>query len=305
VPEIPADLLPRLQQWWNTIEAGTQAIFEAIYMEAPGAVSNALSGGAWVADSPEPGLAAQLGTDVAESFAASDSIPYAAVAGEVTVTPFHANIGQPVTFTWTEQNLSKADLDGYYTDVYVADGSGETVESTRLANPPLKAGDSAERTFQYSGPATDGLYTVTLYINSEGSDPGSGVPGPQGLRTVGSASFDVGGGEGAAAMQDHAAWGAGLNALMSMSGAPPATVLEQLTESVNWLSAYEGLADAERGDIEKVGGWLSGLDPEHLDPAPWDDAKLDTVVGAAMSSGFPDDASRERVIKALVALRPA
>jgi hypothetical protein len=60
MPEIPAALKPRLQSWWSGLDDGNHAIFEAIYLEAPAAVSRAISGGGWVADSAEPGLSAQL-----------------------------------------------------------------------------------------------------------------------------------------------------------------------------------------------------------------------------------------------------
>src|SRR4051794_2923094 len=151
MPEIPTAVKPRLQAWWTTQDDGNHAIFEAIYLEAPAAVSRAISGGQWVADSAEPGLAAQLGDDPAGGGFASDQVPIAVVTNPVEVVPYHATINQAVTFNWTEENSSRADLPAYVTDVYVQDANGTTVQSFRMINTPLAAGASAPRTWQFPG----------------------------------------------------------------------------------------------------------------------------------------------------------
>lgn len=261
--DIPANLLPRLQTWWGRLEGGTQAIFETIYMEAPAAVSRAVSGGEWVADGPEPGLAEQLGTDF-RGTDAEKQIPQLYAQGALEITPFHAQIGQKVMFKWTEANSATVPLGPYVTDIYVTDQNGEQVGAARLDGDGVPAGGTVERTWEFPGGASAGTYTVVVYLNAEGSDPGDGVAGPQGYRGATNATFDVGASEGAAAGQDMAAWGSATVAFQGASAyagmpAAGAELLTRLREGVNWMAAVDGLTPEEQRIAGQFGAWVEGI----------------------------------------------
>jgi hypothetical protein len=240
--DIPTDTLPRLQTWWSTLEGGTQAIFEAIYLDAPGAVSRAVSGGAWEADGPEPGLSAQLGRDSGDS-GAEDSIPMV-TAADLPVLPPLIAVSEPVTVKWTEVNSSKTDLGAYVSDVYVQDLDGNQAGAERLQNDGLAAGASADRTWQFPGTPTAGHYYLTIWMNSEGSDAGSGVPGPQGFRSQVAVPFQVGNEEGYLRDQDDQAWQAAVIRFAS-AAADTGQAAETLTEGLNWLAASTLLTEDE------------------------------------------------------------
>jgi hypothetical protein len=309
--DIPAAVVPRLQTWWTSLEGGTQAIFEAIYMDAPAVVSNVISGGQWVADGPEPGLAAQLGSGDFSNVL-GENIPMAMVSDEVVVAPFHASIGQAVNLTWTEENPNQVDLPAYFTDIYVYDGDGGVVESVRLDNAPLPAGSSAQRSWQFSGAKTDGRHAASFFVNAEGSDAGSGVPGPQGYRTGAAAAWDVGGGDVAAMMQDTGAWATGINLLSGVAYQQWPDYLNTLVESVNWLASVEELEPDEQEALGKVGNRLARCDAS-ASTAPIDSAgreefaqtDLEAIAGAAAgNAGDFRYEGRQRVIGALVRLAP-
>lgn len=311
--DIPAALMAPLQVWWSGLDAGTQAIFEAIYRDAPAAVSNAVSGGQWVADGPEPGLAAQLSSD--DPFAGRSAIPMV-VASEVSAMPYIVEVGNPVQLNWTDQNPSDADVDGYYTDIYVYDGEQNVLESVRLANAPLPAGASAERSWQFSGAKTEGTHTAVLYLNADGTDYGSGVAGPQGYRTQSQAMWTVAGGNAAADMQDDMSWNTGVGTLTGVLNMPYPDVIDLLVDGVNWLAACEALDDGERTALANVGGYLSELDRNlplrtaDTDPSTLtsglSDAKLQAVAGGAANWQrrpiVSDPTARQVVIDPLVAL---
>jgi hypothetical protein len=258
MPEIPATLKPRLQAWWTSLDDGTHTIFEAIYMEAPAAVSRAISGGQWVADAPEPGLSAQLGGDAAsDPSAAYRQIP-AVMLADTPRMPTNLAVNTPAEFRWTEYNSSEVELPGYYTDVYIEDPNGQVVGSARLANPPLAAGATAEQAFQFEGAATEGTYSLRLYMNAEGSDAGAGVAGPQGYRGVYVAGFVVGLGDQEADNQNDTIWLTTLRSFIDASAeSTPAGAIRQVTEGLNWLSAHDRLTDAERKILEDTLIWAS------------------------------------------------
>lgn len=309
--EIPANVLPSLQTFWGGLEGGTQAIFEAIYMEAPAAVSRALSGGAWVADGPEPGLAAQLGTDF-HGTEEEKAIPRLFAKDDLLeITPFHAGVGQKVTVKWTEFNNAEAPLGAYFTDLYVTDPNGEQVGGARLEGAGVAAGGTVERSWEFHGGATAGTYTVVAYLNSEGAERGNGVPGPQGYRTASSAQFDVGGGEGAANAQDMMAWGSAMDsfkAASNLAAAPELAAGEVLTDvgnGVNWLAAMEGLTADEQKLVGELGTWIAGLGAaenpalhvERLAPG------LATLAGLAnRDTGFSTPELRQPIFDGLGAL---
>lgn len=309
--EIPANILPSLQTWWASLEGGTQGIFEAIYIEAPAAVSRALSGGTWVADGPEPGLAAQLGT----AFNATDeekAIPRLHAKGDqLEITPFHAGIGQKVTVKWTEVNDAEAPLGAYFTDIYVTDPNGEQVGGARLEGAGVAAGGTVERSWDFHGGATPGTYAVVAYLNSEGAERGSGVPGPQGYRTSSSAQFDIGGGEGAARDQDMAAWDSAMGLFKSASSSAMAPelvggeVLTDVRDGVNWLASLDGLTAQEQKILGELGTWISGLARQE-NPAPIVERLapgLATVGGLAhQGRDFSTPELREPMLDALKAL---
>jgi hypothetical protein len=314
MPDIPPAVKTRLQAWWGGLEGGNQAIFEAIYMEAPAAVSRAISGGEWVADAPEPGLAAQLGSDHFGA-AAADQIPLVAAPEPVQVTPFHATPGQKVRIDWTERNASQVQIDNYVTDIYVQDPEGQTVGSARLTNAALAARAEAPRTFEFQGAQAVGEYTVVIYINAEGTDQ-DGVPGAQGYRTTASAQFAVGASESQAATQDTLAWGTGTQTILGAQTA--ISVLEQLQrvqEGVNWLAATDQLAEQEKTVLAELGAQLAGSIPrfemqEDLTKpdslsieglAPYR-AALERLIGASQSPNGWSIEGRKPVIDALTNL---
>ncbi|HVU91576.1 MAG TPA: hypothetical protein VHC23_05040 [Jatrophihabitans sp.] len=279
MPEIPATLKPRLQAWWTSLDDGTHTIFEAIYMEAPAAVSRAISGGQWVADAPEPGLSAQLGGDAASNpFTASNQIPAITIADQLRM-PTHVAVSTPVELKWTEYNYSSVEAPAYFTDVYIEDTGEQVVASARLTNPPLAAGASAERSFQFDGAATEGAYTVRLYMNAEGIDPGTGVPGPQGYRGVYGAQFVAGMNEQEADKQNDQIWLAATYALSNAAAEPtPAGAIAKITEALNWLSAHDQLTDGERKILEDAIAWAASTNLQRV----------------TEPDGMPDD-RRERV----------
>jgi hypothetical protein len=276
-------------------------------MEAPAAVSRAISGGEWVADAAEPGLAAQLGDVADDGPHPMENVPAVVPDSEVRVSP-HVNPSDPVAMSWTERNPSRADLPGYYTDVYVEGPDGAVVESTRLANPPLASGASAERSFDFGGNATEGMYLVKIYMNAEGVDPGSGVPGAQGLRGYIGAQFVVGQNDIEADQQNRQAWITGTQTLtMAATLWPPAEAILSLAEAVNWLVAVDSLTAEERGELEKVALWCTTT-PLAAERDPTEAftqfrEQLQSIGGAAMGSvqaSTPDE--RKHVIDALAKL---
>lgn len=302
---MPTELRPHLQQWWTTVEPGTQAIFEAIYMEAPQAVSRALSGGAWEADGPEPGLAAQLGTTDQE-FNLYDAVPRLEAVELPVATPFHAQVGQPVTISWVEINRSKTDLGAYVSDIYVADANNDQVGAARLDGAGVPAGGSAERSWEFPGAATEGPHTVTVWVNAEGADAGSGVPGDQGFRSSIWMQFGVGGGETAANEQDFELWAKSLESFQRASGESADGAAALLQEGINWLSALPSLSEEERSTVEQVARhaeYLTGR-PDIVDQDAVR-AKLNELATVCAQTGFPDDAGRARVVAALDAVRTA
>jgi hypothetical protein len=252
MPEIPVELKPRLKAWWETLDDGTHTIFEAIYMEAPAAVSRAISGGQWVADEPEPGLAAQLGgSPDSQPGEAAFGVPAVAAASEIRMSP-NVGLATPLSMLWTERNPSSADMPAYYTDVYVENSGGEVIESTRLPNPPLKAGEEAERSFQFSGTDQAGGYTVRIYLNSEGSDPGIGVPGAQGLRSALGGTFTVGLADEAADHQNDQLFSMVVMTLTQAGSAwPPAEAGRGIIEALNWLAGDDTLTDENRDQVAR------------------------------------------------------
>lgn len=175
MPPIPADVLPRLRLWWHSQEPGNQAI-EALYLDAPGVVSTVISGGEWVADGAEPGLAAQLGDS--DFFSSQEQIPALSPEGEPEI-PMYGVAGSPMTIRWSEHNGSSVALGDYVTDVYVQDQGGSPIVSARLDADGVEAGASAAREWTVTLPADaePGPYNVRIYMNAEGSDVGSGVAG--------------------------------------------------------------------------------------------------------------------------------
>lgn len=312
MPEIPAALKPRLQAWWSTLDDGNHAIFEAIYLEAPAAVSRAISGGAWVADSAEPGLAAQLAAAEGGSHP-MDQVPTIVARNPVEVRPYHAALGQKVEFSWTEENYSDVPIGDYVTDVYLQDAAGETLKSARLPGAGLAARATAERTWEFEGAPVAGQYTLMIYMNAEGADPGAGVAGPQGHRSATAAQFGVGGDENQATGQDLQAWNAASSAFGTASTTSPISgAAPHVVEGLNWLSSMQ-LTEAERGTVERVAQHFGTLTPDYLaslDPDGLGDqseqgqafhAKLERLGGAVHNSSPYNDAARRPLLDALSA----
>jgi len=318
MPEMPNAVKTRLQAWWATLDDGNHAIFEAIYLEAPAAVSRAISGGEWVADSAHPGLAAQLGTDPHEGAHALQQVPSVVVPNAVEVHPYHATPGQKVQFTWTEENNSHVDLAAYVTDVYVQDANGATIKSERLNNGALAAGATAQRTWEFEGAPVVGTYTFLAYVNAEGVDPGVGVPGTQGYRSATMAQFGVGADEDQASGQDHQILATFSSSLINASQAtPPSAAFALLQEALNWLAGVDWLLPDEHTEIQRVHGALQQLpnhylqeidrEPTDVAPNPTRDAfvaKQHRLSGAAVGSmSTPND--RAVVFRAIGAFAEA
>jgi hypothetical protein len=306
MPEIPATLKPRLQAWWSALDDGTHTIFEAIYMEAPAAVSRAISGGQWVAEGAEPGLAAQLGggpeTDPGELHAQVPTV----VPGTDLRLPSNVAVNAPVPISWAEYNASAVEVPGYYTDIYVENPEGQIVGSSRLTNPPLPVGQSAERSFEFQGAAAEGTYNVRVYINAEGIDPGTGVPGPQGLRSAIGAMFVVGMHEQEADRQNDQIWTmAVLEIANSAQSWPPAEAIRRLTEAVNWLAGHDQLTAEEQQIVSYAANWLATTqrreDNDHDSQDEPFRTQLQALSGAGQSvqMGGPTPENRQRLLDAL------
>jgi hypothetical protein len=214
------------------------------------------------------------------------------------VTPFHPRIGQNVTVAWTELNDSAADLGAYVTDVYVSGPDGEIVGSARLPGDGVKADSIAERSWTFEGgPKADGAHTVMIYMNAEGVDAGSGVPGEQGFRGATSVHFDVGGGEQAADSQNSEAWNAAISAFRSST----ATLTEddyvaQLADGVNWLAALDTLDAASQSELGRLGRTLS---------ARQRGSREQESLLFANPDDLTDDASREQLARRQAAFEEA
>jgi hypothetical protein len=94
-----------------------------------------------------------------------------------------------------------------------------------------------------------------IYMNAEGTDPGSGVPGEQGFRGSAGAQFDVGGGEAAAGGQNEDALGAVMNAFRNAtSSLTEDDYYAQLSEGVNWFAAIDTLDAGSQAALGRLGG---------------------------------------------------
>src|SRR4051812_12359893 len=310
MPEIPVALKPRLQSWWSMLDDGNHAIFEAIYLEAPAAVSRAISGGGWIADAAEPGLAAQLAADDNAAHP-MEAIPTIVASEPVEVRPSHATLGQKVQFSWVEENSSTTPIGAYVTDVYVQNLAGETVASARLAQAGLDARGTVQRTWEFEGSQVAGEYDLMVYMNAEGGDPGVGVAGPQGHRSATAARLGIGSDEGQAQGQDNQAWDAVVRAFGAAATASPISgAAPHVVEGLNWLATLQ-LDDVERSEVERVSQYLGALDPEylaHLDPDGLGgqselgrafQAKVERLGGAVVNSSSYSPATRRPLLDAL------
>jgi hypothetical protein len=181
------------------------------------------------------------------------------------------------------------------------------VESTRLTNPALAGGASADRSFEFSGASQEGQYVVRIYMNAEGSDPGVGVPGPQGLRGFVSGGFVAGLAEQQADNQNRDAWMSALSALASSGPLwPPQRAIEHLTEGVNWLAAIDDLTDEDREAVQLLAYWLTAgataygdnlEEPANVQFREWLQQVSGTASSLQMNQG--DQAGRSELLRTL------
>jgi hypothetical protein len=300
--EIPAQTLNRLQVWWAGVTPDTQALLEAIYMEAPEAVSRVVSGGEWVADGPEPGLSAQLGSDK-DVFSQMDDIPNVQAA-TFNIGPYQPRPGQAVTVTWTEQNNSKVAMPKYFSDVYVFNEGGDVIAQQRFETAGLDVGaTSAEHKFEFTAPDKQGHIRVMVYMNAEGIDMGTGVPSAQGYRnTVGDTASVVAAGDEAADEQNYQLWLMALSYLQSVRG--DQGDMAQIADALNYLASDDRLTQEESGQIAKLAPVFAGAGSTAHDQFPTGGefadkvAMLQGIVGQ-LQAEKPTQQGRRRLLDAL------
>ncbi|HEX9260510.1 MAG TPA: hypothetical protein VF855_13305 [Acidimicrobiales bacterium] len=174
----------RLAVWWQSLDPSVKGMFEQIAAEQPDLVYRVISGGT-VTPSEGQTLEQHLG-DV-DASAAIQQIPTVYVVATPVIEPAYPEPGTSFTVKWEEEIQNSAPA-SHRTTVTVTDDSGATVAERELTG--LNGAGSREVTFD-GGLQADGGYTVLVWANADGVDPGTPAT-EQGYRAGAGAYLQVG-----------------------------------------------------------------------------------------------------------------
>jgi hypothetical protein len=285
-----AETQTRVANWYASLDPAFQGVLEAIYAEAPEAVSKVISGGTWAADAGD----APLG----ELLAGGDGFNYQGLMlGGADITPWPLTAGATLNISIPLEHQGKHDHPAFETIVTWTTPSGAS-ETRTIQTEAIAPGGSTSVDLEI-GDLEEGLYDLRFDINPGGAPLGA-PPNEAGTRYEYPMPLQVSSTEQGAEQQDDTAWGAAQNLLTTLINAPH-TATESLREALNWLATIE-LGAEERQVVETAATRVDRL--AEIDasgqgrPQQVDDAL--TAVGVAASRVLWNDAeNRAPVMNAL------
>lgn len=289
-----AETQKRIADWFSSLDPAFQGVLDAIYAEAPEAVSKVISSGTWTADAGDPPLR--------EVLAGGDAFDYQGLmASGADIKPWPLTEGATLQISIPLLYHGPRDHPAFDTIVTWTTPAGES-ETRTVHTDAIAPGGSAVVDFELSDLQV-GVYDMKFDINPGGAALGA-PPNESGTHIEYPMPLTVTSPDQGADMQDDMAWGQARGLLATLVS-DPVGAAEPLREALNWLATLE-LEEDEREAVEEAAQRIDRLTAIDEAGSGRPQAITDAIVAvgvAASQAQWHDPESRRPLLNSLIDLR--